>query len=268
MRPTAGNAALRPAQNSSRSCSDVETLQVTARHSRGDRLDARDQVIDLGLRPVELDDQQRLDVERIAGMHEFLGRVDRRPVHHLHAAGNDAGADDAARRSRRRPPIDAKPISTARAVSGFLQDAHGDLGDDAEQALRAGDDAEQIVAAGVEMLAADAHDLAGHQHHLAAEHVVGGHAVFQAMHAAGILRHIAADGAGDLRGRVGRVVEAGVLDRLGDRQIGHAGLRHHHAVVEVDLADAVELGHAEQHAVGRAAARRPTARCRRRAAPP
>jgi len=33
------------------------------------------------------------------------------------------------------------------------------------------------------------------------------------MHAAGILRHIAPDRAGDLRGGVGRVVEAGVLDR-------------------------------------------------------
>ena len=111
-----------------------------------------------------------------------------------------------------------KPTSTARAVSGFLQDAHGDFGDDAEQPFRAGDDAEQIVAAGIEMLAADAQDLAGHQHHLDAEHIVGGHAVFQAMHAAGILRDIAADGAGDLRGRIGRVIEARVLDRLRDRR--------------------------------------------------
>ena len=97
MRPTAGNAALRPAQNSSRSSSEVETPAAsTARQSLRDLLDALDQMIDLGLRPVELDDQQRLDVERIAGMDEFLDRVDRRLVHHLHAARNDAGADDAA----------------------------------------------------------------------------------------------------------------------------------------------------------------------------
>ncbi len=94
MRPTAGNAALRPAQNSSRSSSESETRQVDGAAGLGDRLDAGDQVIDLGLRTVELDDQQRLDVERIAGMHEFLGGMDRRPVHHLHAAGDDAGADD------------------------------------------------------------------------------------------------------------------------------------------------------------------------------
>ena len=86
MRPTAGNAALRPAQNNSRSSSELETRQVTARQSPGDLLDALEQMIDLGARPVELDDQQRLDVERIAGMDEFLGRMDRGPVHHLHAA--------------------------------------------------------------------------------------------------------------------------------------------------------------------------------------
>ena len=100
------------------------------------------------------------------------------------------------------------------------------------------------------MLAAQANDLARHQHQLAAEQVVGGHAVFQAVHAAGILRHVAADRAGDLRGRIGRIVEAGMLDRLRDGEIGHAGFDHGDAVREIDLADAVELGHAEKHAVG------------------
>ncbi len=100
------------------------------------------------------------------------------------------------------------------------------------------------------MLAADADDLAGHQHDLATREVVGGHAVFEAMHAAGILRHVAADGAGDLRGRIGRVVEAGMLDSLRHREIGHARLDHGDAVGKIDLADAVELGHAEENAVG------------------
>ena len=215
----------------------------------GDRLHPVDQVIDLGLRAVELDDQQCLDVERIAGMDEFLGAVDRRPVHHLHAARNDARTDDAAHALARILGGGEADQHGARRFR-LLQDAHRDLGDDAEQPLRPGDDAEQVVAAGVEMLAAEAQDLAGHQHHLAAEHVVGGHAVFQAVHAAGILRHVAADGAGDLRGRIGRIVEARVLDRLRDREVGDARLGHHHAVLEVDLADAVELGHAEQYAVG------------------
>ena len=61
------------------------------------------------------------------------------------------------------------------------------------------DEAEQIVAGGVEPVAADIDDRAVDQHHLHAEHVVGGDAVFQAMRAAGIHADIAADGAGELR---------------------------------------------------------------------
>jgi hypothetical protein len=82
---------------------------------------------------------------------------------------------------------------------GLFQQADGDFGDDPEQAFGSGHDAEEVIATAVEIFAAEAEDFAAHQHDFAAEQVVGGHAVFQAMHAAGIFRHIAADGAGDLR---------------------------------------------------------------------
>ena len=156
---------------------------------------------------IEFDDQQRLDVERIAGMDKGFGGVDRGLVHHFHAAGDDAGADDA--RDAFAGSLDLRKADHQRA-RGFrlLQDPHRDLGDDAEQAFGAGDDAHQIVAGILRGLAADAQDLAVHQHDLAAEHVVGGHAVFQAMHAAGIFRDIAADRAGDLRRRIGRVIDS------------------------------------------------------------
>ncbi len=111
--------------------------------------------------------------------------------------------------------VAAKPINKARAVGGFRQDAHGDLGDDAEQALGAGHHPHQVVTPGVEMLAAEADDLAVDHHDLEAEEVVGGEAVFEAVHAARILRDIAADRAGDLAGRVGRVIKPGALDRTG-----------------------------------------------------
>ncbi|KIU01544.1 hypothetical protein QU38_01080, partial [Staphylococcus aureus] len=124
---------------------------------------------------------------------------------------------------------------------GLAQDAHGDLGDDAEQSLRAGDDAHQIITTGLGGLAADPQPPAAHQHDLAAGDVAGGHAVLYAGHAAGILRDIAADAAGDLRRRIGRIVEAGMGDRLADRKVGDARLGHHGAVVEIDLADALEL---------------------------
>jgi hypothetical protein len=71
-------------------------------------------MIDLRLRPVELDDQQRLDIERVAGMHEFLDRMDRRLVHHLHAAGDDARADDPAHALTRILRRGDQPVPRAR----------------------------------------------------------------------------------------------------------------------------------------------------------
>ena len=181
-------------------------------------------------------------------MDEILGRVDRRPVHHFHAARNDAGPDDVG---------DALPALLARGKADqqrarrlrLLQDAHGDLGDDAEEALRAGHDAEQVVAFRIEMPAAEAHDLAIHQHHLDAEHVVGRQAVFQAVHAAGIFRDIAADRAGDLRGRIGGVIEALLLDGGRNAEIGDARLGDDDAVGKIDLENAVEAAHDEQHCI-------------------
>ena len=60
----------------------------------GDAADDADQVVDLGRRAVELADQQRLGVARVAGAAEILGRVDGRVVHHLQPARDDAGGDD------------------------------------------------------------------------------------------------------------------------------------------------------------------------------
>ena len=215
-----------------------------------DRFDPADQLVDLDARTIELDDQQRLDVERIARMHKGFGGVDRGLVHHLHAARDNAGADDAGDAFAGRLDLGKAHHQRPRRLR-LLQDPHRDFRDDAEQPLGARDDAHQIVAAIFGRLAADSQDFAGHQNDLAAQHVVGGHAVFQAMHAAGIFRDIASDRAGDLRRRVGRVVETGMRHRLADGEVGHAGFGHHDAVVEIDLADALEFAEAEQHAVGK-----------------
>src|SRR5690606_22833299 len=99
--------------------------------------------------------------------------------------------------------------------------------------------AEQVVTLRVEMPAAESDDLPVHQYHLDAEHVVGGEPVFQAVHATGVFRDIAADRAGDLRGRVGRVVEAFLLHGAGDAEIGDARLRHDGAIQVVDVEDGV-----------------------------
>ena len=206
-------------------------------------------MIDFGRGAIEFDDQQSLDIERVADIDESLGGVDRRPVHHLHPTRNDAGSDH---RGNAIAGIlgRGEPDQQRARRRRLRQDTHRDLGHDPQQPLGTGHHAQQIVAFGVEMLAAEPDDLAIHQHQLDAEDVVGGQPVFEAMHAAGIFGDIAADRAGDLARRIGRVIKAGMLDRLGQCQIGHPGLSHHAAIVVIDLEDAVELGHAEQYAVG------------------
>ena len=100
------------------------------------------------------------------------------------------GADD--RRGRRR--------QRAQAQRG--------LGDDAERALRADEQPLEVVAGHVlDRAAAEAQRPAVGQHHLDAEHVVGGHAVLHAAQPAGVGGQVPADRADLERRRVGRVPE-------------------------------------------------------------
>ncbi len=102
---------------------------------------------------------------------------------------------------------------------------------------------------GIEMLAAEPQDLAIHQDDFQPQQIVGGQAVFQAMHATRILRHIAADAAGDLTGRVRRVIEASAGSGMADRQIRDTRLHHGTAIIVIDLDNAVEPAKAKQDAV-------------------
>jgi hypothetical protein len=89
--------------------------------------------------------------------------MDRGTVHHLHAGWNDAGGDDARHAIAGR----VRPVGEGDQQGAhvrLLQDAHGDFGDNAEQAFRAADEAEQVVALGIQVLAAEPHHLARHQH--------------------------------------------------------------------------------------------------------
>ena len=101
-----------------------------------------------------------------------------------------------------------KPSIIGRAPSALRQDAHGRLSDDAELALRADDEGEEVIALRVEECAADLDDLAVHQHHAQAEHVVGRDAVLQAVRAARVHGEVAAERAGELARGIGRVEEA------------------------------------------------------------
>ena len=167
--------------------------------------DAADEVGDLFLRPLHLDDEQRLHVERVAGMGEGLADLDRRPVHVFDRNRDDPRADD--RRDARARILGGTEAHQHRAGAfRGAEDTHGRFGDDAKLAFRAYDQAEEIVAGTVE-LPANVDDGAIDQHHADGEHVVGGDAIFQAMGATGVHRDVAGDCAGELARWVGSVEE-------------------------------------------------------------
>ena len=91
---------------------------------------------------------------------------------------------------------------------GRRRQADQRLGDDAEHALGADHGPGQVVAGVAGRAAAGPDDAAVGQDDLQTENVIRGHAVLEAVRAAGILGDVAADGAGFLARRIGREEEA------------------------------------------------------------
>ena len=91
---------------------DLDGLGIELRRDLGD---ASEENTDLALRPLDLDDEQGLDVERIARAGERLAHFDRRPVHVFDRHGNAAMIADT-----QLPAAsgERKPIIIGRAPSG------------------------------------------------------------------------------------------------------------------------------------------------------
>ena len=146
-------------------------------------------------------------------------------IHDLNRAGQQAAGDDGG---------DGVPGLFERAIAGEDgvealgpgQQLQGDLQRDAEETFVAIEQAAPVRADVLAARAAPFDDLAGAEHGLDAEHVVGGHAVFQAVGAAGVEGDVAADGADQRAGRVGRVMQP--VRRGGQRylRVHHARLDH------------------------------------------
>ena len=81
--------------------------------------DGCEQLIDLVLGALDLDDQQRLDIEGVAGIGEVLADMDRGPVHELDRHGDDARSDDRGHAGARRLAGSEKPSSIGRAPSAL-----------------------------------------------------------------------------------------------------------------------------------------------------
>ena len=199
--------------------------------------------VDLGLRAVELDEQESF-ADGIVGMDGGFGGLDGEAVHDLHGGGELAGGDDVGDGLGGGGDGVEGGEDDLHGL-GLAHDAEGHLGGDAECAFGADEDAEQIVAGGVGGLAAEGDDLAGGKDDGHLEDVGGGEAVLEAVGSAGVLGDVAADGADGLRAGVGRVEEALRGDGGGDVGVDDAGLHGDLLVGEIDVEDAVHAGEAD-----------------------
>ncbi len=207
-----------------------------------------------GRETVELDQQRGRRVARIAAAERVLHRLDRELVDHLHRGGHEAARDDGGDRLRRLVHL-VENCQHCFYCLWLLEDAHHDLGRDAEGALGADEEADQVVALRVARLAADPHQLAVGQDHFEAEHVIGGHAVLERVRAARVVRDVAADRAGLLARGIRRIVEALRAHRPREVEVHQSRLHHRDLVLVVHLEHAVHPHERDDEtALGRQAA--------------
>ena len=128
-------------------------------------------------------------------------------VHHLQTGRDDALGNHLRHRFTGLAHI-IKAGHDAARKHGLGDQLDGDLGGHSQHALAANHDAQKLVAGLIECVAAEGDGFALHGEAAHLLDVVQGQAVFEAMHAARVFRHIAANGAGNLAAGIGRVVQA------------------------------------------------------------
>ena len=188
-------------------------------------------------RAVALAQQDGFGRQVVAGVHKVFHRGGHGLVHHLQPGRDDAGRNDGGHGVARFAHVVEAGHDAARQLRlGHQLDR--DFGGDGQHAFAADHDAEQVVAGLVQRIAAELNRLTFHGEAAHLEDVVQRQAVFEAVHAAGVFGHVAANGAGDLAAGVGRVVQTVGRSRLADGQVAHAALHHGGPAALVDFQDA------------------------------
>ena len=120
--------------------------------------------------------------------------------------------------------------------------SHRGSGGDAKGSLGTNEGTPQIIAGCFAGAAPQAHDGAVFQHHFKAQHMIGGHAVSQAVGASSILGDVPADAACPLAGRVGSVAHAVLPDPVVEVEVDDCRLHRGQPVLPVYLQDTVHAG--------------------------
>ena len=225
---------MRDFHNSCRSVADAasRTSRVFVLVTQGD--DPIALLIEPGLEPVDLDQQNRLGIQRKAEMECLLDGHQDALVHHFQSGRHDASADNGANRIRGIGNRFEDAQHGAPALWIARQSDPG-LGDDGQSPLAADKQAGQVEPRGVFGRAAELHDLAVGQDSLDPQHVIHRYAVLERVRPARIRGHVAADGASPLARGVGCIVITSPFQGLGKPHIDHAWLHHGVAIAEIDL---------------------------------
>ena len=155
-RPTAENADLRPFHIASRSAAFCAMRTLVGAGGADQRLEIDELRVDVGGLALELDEQHRRGVERIAGVDGGLRRLDRQVVHDLHRPGQQPGADDA--RHRVAGGLERAIGGEHGAEAGRpRQQPQRDLERDAEAAFGADEAADEVGPDRIEAAAAERH---------------------------------------------------------------------------------------------------------------
>lgn len=225
---------------------DKEAVGLVDRHAGGEGLSFGKNGVELPffggdffMGAFEFDDEDGFSAFGVSTGDGSLGSFDGEGVHDFESTREESGIDDS------RDGIAGGfegVVSDEDGVEGFGggEESEGDLESDAEKAFGTAEEAGVI---GAEMLAAAAtefDDFAGGKNNFHAEDMVGGHAVFEAMRAAGVEGNVSSNGADGLAGGVGSVVETVGRGGFGDVEIDDAGFDDGDAVLRIKVDDSVE----------------------------
>ena len=192
-------------------------------------------------RAVALAQQNGSGSQVVARVHKVFHSHRHGAVHHLEASRDDACSNDGGHRIARFAHIVKTGHDAARQL-GLGHELDGDFGDHGQHAFAANQDGQQVKARRIERIGTKGDRLTRDGVALHLDDVVHREAVFEAVHAAGVFGHVAADGAGDLTRRIGRVIQAVGGGGLRNGEVAHTGLHHGGLGQWVDVKDLVELG--------------------------
>ena len=161
-------------------------------------------------------------------------------VHHFQTSWNDPSSDHSSHCIASLSQI----VKTGHDASGQLRlgrKLHSHLRGDGQHPFGADDQRQKIQASAIQCICAKLYRLTFHGKAFYFNDVVQCEPILQAMHAARVFCHIAANRAGNLAAWIGRVIQTQRGDRFTDGQIPHATLHDCRTTEFVNLQNFVEF---------------------------